>query len=294
MNTDYFLEFATLAELESYVDAAERLSLSESSLSRHIKALEEELSVPLFKRTSRTVKLNEYGKIFLPFARQFLELQKLYMSQLESARLHNESKVIICSAYYVDDLLSLFHKQHKGIGIISLNTAENFHDIMNLLRRNVCELAFIIDPEELDELEIIPYESDYHIAVLPCSHPLADRQSIFLNELANENFISFKKNSYSDNQLHQLCKKAGFSPRIIFSADVGSAIASFVRSGMGVSVLLKKNISKRKIPDIALVDLKPEAKIDIKLCYLKNAKLSPGAKDLIRFVKETWPTLKDI
>lgn len=293
MNTDYFLEFCTLAASESFIDTAEKLSISESSLSRHIKALESELGVSLFERTSRTVKLNEYGKIFLPFARQFLDLQKLYMSQLENARLHNEGKVIICSAYYIDDLLSQFHSSNKNYGIISLNTAENCREIADLLRRNVCELAFSIDPEEAEDLETISFESDYHIAILPCSHPLANRSSLSLQELSQESFISFKKNSYSDTQLNQLCRKAGFEPKIIFSADVGSAIASFVSSGMGVSILLKKNISKRNIPDIALVDLEPEARIEIKLCYLKDKKLSAGAKALVSFVKEVWPYIKN-
>ena len=58
MELKYIREFVSLAETSNYFETAERLFITTSSLSRHIKALEEELGMPLFDRTTRKVVLN--------------------------------------------------------------------------------------------------------------------------------------------------------------------------------------------------------------------------------------------
>ncbi|EFD01078.1 transcriptional regulator, LysR family, partial [Hungatella hathewayi DSM 13479] len=68
MNTTYFKDFLTIAELGSYEKAAEELYTTQSTLTKHIQKLESELGTTLFDRTSRSVRLNECGKIFLPYA----------------------------------------------------------------------------------------------------------------------------------------------------------------------------------------------------------------------------------
>lgn len=61
MNIDYLKEFVVLADNSSFSGAAEVLFLSQSSLSKHIKALEQELDVLLFRRTTRCLELTEEG-----------------------------------------------------------------------------------------------------------------------------------------------------------------------------------------------------------------------------------------
>lgn len=58
MNTNWLREFVVLADTCSYAEAAARLFMGQSSLSKHIKALEEELGLGLFERTSRRVRLS--------------------------------------------------------------------------------------------------------------------------------------------------------------------------------------------------------------------------------------------
>lgn len=293
MNTDYFLEFTVLAELENYAEAADRLSISESSLSRHIKALETELGVRLFDRTSRTVRINPYGKIFLPYANQFLDMQEKYTSEIAKTRKKAEKSVIISTAYYVDDFLAQFHLYHKDIRVISISNGQTVDRSCDMLRQGMCELVFVIDPQDPgEEFEILPYTTDSYVAVLPTFHPLAKESSVPLSALSDEDYISFKDNSYSDVQLKELCRKSGFEPNITFTADVGSAIASFVRDGIGISLLLKHSISKNLPGGVALVDIEPEAKLNICICYMKNNKLSKPARQILEFTRNIWPDVK--
>jgi DNA-binding transcriptional LysR family regulator len=293
MDTEYFLEFQVLAELESYGQAAEQLLMSESTLSRHIKSLETALNIRLFDRTSRKVRLNEYGKIFLPYARNFVTMQHQYSHELERVR-RGKAAVFICSYYYIDDLLFKFHAIHGEILITSLNK-ENIKQYkwQDILRQADCELVFAINPVDNDsDFIILPFETDHFVAVLPSSHPLSSQKSIPLPELSRENFISFKENTNSDWQLKKLCRNSGFEPMVVFTTDTGSAIASCVRDGLGVSILLKKTLSKMNVSGVTLVELEPRASIDICICYLKTAALSNGAKMLLRFATEEWPNIK--
>lgn len=66
MEIEYICEFVVLAETCNYMEAADRLFVSQSALSRHIKALEEDLQVQLFDRSTRKVSLSPFGSLFLP------------------------------------------------------------------------------------------------------------------------------------------------------------------------------------------------------------------------------------
>lgn len=86
MNIDYLKEFVVLADNGSFSRAAEVLFLSQSSLSKHIKALEQELDVLLFRRTTRCLELTEEGEVFLTYARRISRLQYEYQTALYHSR----------------------------------------------------------------------------------------------------------------------------------------------------------------------------------------------------------------
>ena len=69
MNTEFLKEFVVLAETKNFWEASERLYMNQSTLSKHITSLENELGVELFTRTTRRVELTSYGQTFLPYAR---------------------------------------------------------------------------------------------------------------------------------------------------------------------------------------------------------------------------------
>ncbi len=79
-------EFITLSELKNFNYAAEKLFLSQPTLSRHIKELEEELGVTLFSRSTRRVELTEYGLYFLPFAKRIVSAEDEYTVGLARMR----------------------------------------------------------------------------------------------------------------------------------------------------------------------------------------------------------------
>ena len=76
MEISLIQEFVILAEVGNYMTAADSLYISQPTLSRHIKKIEDDLGFPLFNRNSRKVELNQAGKLFLPMRRRFYQLSR--------------------------------------------------------------------------------------------------------------------------------------------------------------------------------------------------------------------------
>ena len=75
-------EFIALSEVKNFNQAAERVFLSQPTLSRHIKELEDELGVSLFSRSTRHVYLTEFGEFFLPYARLIVKAETEFLAGL--------------------------------------------------------------------------------------------------------------------------------------------------------------------------------------------------------------------
>ena len=97
MEINYLKEFVILARTGNYLEAADSLYMGQSSLSRHIKTLEEELDIRLLDRTTRKVSLTEAGRLFLPYAENIMLLQEQYQDVLLDFKKNNHISLSIGS-----------------------------------------------------------------------------------------------------------------------------------------------------------------------------------------------------
>lgn len=84
MTTDQLAAFLAIVKYRSYHLAAEKLFVSQPSLSSRIQALESELDTRLFIREGRGVRLSEQGKSFLPYAKKMIGTYRKARSRLEN------------------------------------------------------------------------------------------------------------------------------------------------------------------------------------------------------------------
>jgi DNA-binding transcriptional LysR family regulator len=280
---EYLVEFADLAQTLSYVETTERLFLSESALSRHIKTLEEELGVPLFERTSRRVRLTTHGEALLPFAARVTAPWDEYLRILQAGKSKERSTIIVGTNYYASDLVAKFCAKHTGVSVEQVS--DSGPKLLSQLLRGEYQFAVLIDPPPDDRIRSMVIAEDSYVAVLPARHALARKKIIDTAKLAGEHFISFRVGTESDLTLRKICRDAGFEPNVIFSADVGSSITQFVRDGLGVSILQRKTIAKHDTSGVAYVDLNPSVQISIRLCWRADADLSKAAQDFRVFAK---------
>jgi len=295
MEINYFREFVVLAQTGNFMEAAEQLYSSQSTLSKHIKNLEKELGVSLFDRTTRKVVLSKYGQILLPYAQQITELQDKYTAVLQSS-LETERDILTVGSiralaqYRITDVLVNFKQSHPKtvVNILQLSSRA----LKEMVRQQKCELAFIRDMNEVDDdLVKIPYTTDTMVAVLPITHALANEKLIPLHRLANDDFVLLEKESYQYRLCMSACGQSGFEPKVAFTDERIENLIGLVSQGMGVSLLMKPLALYAYNPKIAIVDITPIVTTEISLCYLKAVTLTEAAKHFIQCAETLRPDL---
>ncbi|WP_144018442.1 LysR family transcriptional regulator [Demequina sp. NBRC 110051] len=287
MRIEYLEEFVDLAATLSFTETAERLAVSEPSLSRHIKSLEEEIGETLFERTSRRVKLSAEGDRLLPYARAVVEQWDDYRAGLRLTRAAQRSAVGIVTNYYIADLVAQFCASHPDIRVRPATERAVSSHVASILERGEAHFVVATDPVGLpDHVSRLVLAHDAYVVGLPRGHRLAGKKAISASDLADEPFISFPPGSDGDQRLKEVCRAAGFEPRVIFSADVGSSIAQFVRDGIGVTLVRRETIAKMHTEGVAYVELDPPERIEVLLCWDGRRPLAAAARTFLDSVTE--------
>lgn len=300
MELNYFKEFAVLAETNNFWEAAERLYMNQSTLSKHIKYMEQELGVPLFCRTTRQVHLTRYGEALLPYAQSIMRTEFEYSTLL--MQLQDAEKGVISlgsipamAQYRITELLEHFQREYPACRVRVREADPN--ELIELLMEQRCELIFTREPtkglEETspDESRIvrIPYMTDHMVALLPGVHPLAARQELSLRELKEEHFCFIKESSLMYDLCIEACQAAGFIPQIAFTSHRFENIFDMVSSGSYVALVMNPHAvpfpgsgapAERPWRAVPIV---PRICSQVSLCYRKGRPLTAAAQKFVDF-----------
>lgn len=288
MDTDLLENFIVLAQYRNFSEAAEQLFISQSTLSKRIKRLEEQMGLPLVTRTTKHVELNEYGETLLTYAKKMLALEAECHQALQAKLPDGSNKLVIgaipsLANYQLTQLISSFMAvNHLDIQVITAPS----EDLEQMLHDQRCDAAFIrqvYDPENL--LIKRPILSDQLVAVVPVQHPLAQKQTLEIKALKKEAFVFQPKGSRPYNMCVYLCKKNGFSPNVIFMDAHISNIIDFVSKGLGISLLMEKTTTDMQTDQVKIIPITPAVEQTVALCLVKNQTLSYSQKALMSFVE---------
>ena len=288
MEIEYICEFVVLAETCNYMEAADRLFVSQSALSRHIKALEEDLQVQLFDRSTRKVSLSPFGSLFLPYARQIASTRYAYEAAIAGALKAEHGNIRlgtipVMSQYGITDLIMRFRQENPGFSmdIIEGDSLE----LTRMLRSGQCDLAFLREGERsTGEFNIVHHDADQLTAFLHRDHPFSGRQFIRIEHLRNEPLMLLSKNTFMYSLCMEACKRAGFTPNVVLTTHRASNMLDLVRKKMGIALLTRRPTLPLLTDDIVAIDIEPRIITNINLAYPKNQTLSMGANRFINMV----------
>jgi LysR family transcriptional regulator, transcription activator of glutamate synthase operon len=286
MDINYFREFVVLAKTGNFMEAAEQLYISQSTLSKHIKNFEEELGLPLFDRTTRKVGISKFGELLLPHAIQIVEIQDQYTAVLQSSLTDARETLTVGSIpalaqYKIIDIFVHFKKSYPQSTLNVLQAGSE--ELKEMLRQRKCDLAFIRFTDEVDDdLVKKPYAVDNLVAVLPSTHPLADQKTIPLQSLANEDFLLIEKNTYLYWLCVNACRQSGFEPKVAFTDHKVGILVDLVVKNMGVALLMKQLALYSANPNVAILEITPSVSSTICVCYPKSVKISEAARHFLQ------------
>ncbi len=286
MDIDYIHEFVVLAGTGNYMEAADRLFLTQSSLTRHIQKLEADLGVTLFDRTTRRIELNQYGRLFLPYAEQIALLQKDYTTAFCN-ELNRERGTIrigaipVMAQYHITDILAHFQQENRNY-MLDIQEADSLQ-LIQMLREERIDFAVIRESDDASSsFRKIPITQDTLAALMPKNHPLAGSEHIELKQLYRDSFLLLGRDTFMYSLCVRECRTAGFEPHIAFTSNRVDNIIGLVSKGMGVGLLTKRPVMSANHSDIAVVDVLPAITTTISLAYLPDKKLTAPQQQLVR------------
>lgn len=284
--------FVEVINHQSFTKAAERLFISQPTVSAHITQLEEELNKRLITRTTKSISLTPKGKEVYEYATKILELKDrmIVSCSVQSKNIVHIGASTIPSAYILPNLL-------PELGEIMPDTYFSIHQsdsqgIINGLKEGLFDVGMIgMNPND-NEIEAIPFYQDNMIIITPVNEHylnLKFQDNFDIKELFNEPMIMRESGSGSKKTADVFMDKLGIDEskiNIIARINDQEAIKNMVASGLGISVIselaVRNFLSEKRVLGFDL-DKRYSGR-QFYLIHRKDYILSSYMQDLFKFI----------
>lgn len=262
MTISMLKEFIALAEHLNYTAAANKLFISQPTLSKHINSMEEELGTALLERTRHGVKLTEAGQRLLTAAGQIAEIYDDAVSDLAfySAGIHGELKMGVLSHDATNIITPVIQSLARALPTVRISIQTHQPSTaLNALRSGAIDVADVFYTDGMagkSSLSFYPVCSEGFSVLLPRDHHLASREVISLKDLDHERFVWHHSDPALVNYEKKLLKAHKVRVSQEFFADQVDMLPLAVVIHQAVSIvnrrasdLLNQNIIARDIAD---------------------------------------------
>lgn len=236
--------FAMVAEELHFGRAAERLHISQPPLSHRIKVLETTVGFQLFDRSTRNVELTPDGALLLPAVRH--ALGEVGRVEETAAMITSGDRGRVRIGFAGASSHRALPKLSNAVRLafpeidLQLKSQTYVYTAMEQLEEGAIDLAFSRLPSSHSNLESRIIEIEELVCAVPVGHRLADRETVSLNDLSSEEFVSLPDNQGSilQSTMYSLCVSAGFKPNIVQLAPDSVTIMALIAAGVGVTITL--------------------------------------------------------
>src|SRR3712207_4873532 len=232
-----------IAAESSFSAAAQKLGYTQSAVSQQIAALERETGTVLIERNPRGIRLTDAGEALVRHADGILariadaEAELEAIAGLRGGRLRLGS-FPTAGATLVPRAIAKFNQRHPGIEL-SLAEADPMESLPRLKAGEldlvlVDDTSGVLDQDDLEFEHIL--DDPLHLA-LAVDHPLAKKQRVRIQDLADEPWIQPSQACACSHATEKACAHAGFRPRVAYESDDFGVIQGLVGAGVGVALI---------------------------------------------------------
>ena len=231
-----------IAEEKSFTRAAERCFVVQSSLSHQLKALERELGVALFARSSRRVELTAAGEAFLVQARASLDAAERAASEAAAANGQIRGSLTVgviptVTAIDIPAALGRFHRAHPAVRIrLRGGGSDEFIAAIGAGSMDAAVLG-LPDSASPTGVETRVLARERLVAVVSADHPLAGRRRVRLQDLSDEVFVDFPEGTPGRIPSDLAFHAAGIRRDVAFEAMSAGLMLDLVRQGLAIALL---------------------------------------------------------
>lgn len=242
MNFQQLQYFLALADELHFWRTSEKMFITQSALSRHIRTIEHELGIQLFERNNRNVKLtkageflrDEFGKLLGEFESVTRHALLIAAGEIGTLRIGHPASITYS---VLPELLRRLSENHPSLiaELIELTGTEFDTALLNYH----IDIGFNRELPKAKGLAVRKIFTENFALVIPATHPLAQKNVIDLTEVKNEWFVLPRLSGKSEHveQMRAIFEQSGFMPRIRFESDMGATLLGLVINGLGISLL---------------------------------------------------------
>jgi len=260
IDPDHLNIFLIAAETLNFSRTAERLNLSQPSITQNIRALEKHFGAPLFERTGRKLALTEAGLALIPLARQMVAVSHRTDVLMEALKgdIHGHLH-IGCSTtpgkYILPVLLAEFMRQHPRVQATCNVTSRG--QAMHALEQGNVSIAFSSTPDEFNEnIEFRKFISDPVVLIAPGNHPWSALGGIDVEELKKTPIVMREPTAGTYRVVRLGLANLGVNIealRIILTLGNSEAIAIAVQQGLGVGFISRTVIQHNLCGNLSII-----------------------------------------
>ncbi len=235
--------FVAVAEERHFGRAAARLHIAQPPLSQQIRRFEAELGEPLLYRTTRSVELSPAGEVMLERGREILAAVDSVVEDARRAARGEYGRLAIgftgSSTYaLLPALAAALRLELPGVVVDLRGELLTPAQVAQLLDGTL-DLGLLRPPVHERDLQTEVLGSEALVAVLPASHRLAGAESVPLEQLEREPFVTYPSHfrSVVHDAVEDACAAHGFKPVAAHEVAETATLVSFVAAGLGVSLV---------------------------------------------------------
>ncbi|MBT3240443.1 MAG: LysR family transcriptional regulator [Chloroflexi bacterium] len=251
LNVHQLNVFATAAETLNFTQTAKRLHLTQSSVSQHIKALENQLGVDLFVRKGRTLEITDAGNVLVPMAKEVVEGSIRASEQMELLKQEIHGHLIVgCNTapgkYVLPRLLAEFHKEYPLVRI-SCQVLPQLQTLEGLAEGEIHFAFTNVDDLNQSSADFKLYMQEPLILIVPLGHPWATRDEIEPEELYDERYIMRDMTSGTYINTKSTLRDIGIEMEkldVLMEMGTSESVALAVEQGLGVGFVSKMIVDK--------------------------------------------------
>ncbi|OWP59073.1 LysR family transcriptional regulator [Bacillus velezensis] len=239
--------FIAVVEEKNFTKAAQKLMISQPSVSLHIKNLEKEFQTALLNRSPKHFTTTPTGDILYQRAKQMVFLYEQAKSEIYAHHHYVKGKLKIAASFTIGEyilppLLAKLHNEYPELNLdVMIGNTEEVSEAVRMLQ---ADIGLIEGHTGKNELDIQPFMEDELCIAAPNGHPLAGRKNILAAELQNQAWVTREKGSGTREYLDHVLQSNGLRPKSMMTISSNQGVKEAVISGMGLSVLSKSVLQK--------------------------------------------------
>ncbi|MFM9281965.1 LysR family transcriptional regulator [Paenibacillus jiagnxiensis] len=260
------------------------MNISQPTLSQQIRALEDELGVPLFDRVGKKTVLTQAGALFLEHCVQMVRHLQNTKDAMAELRNDQRGELVIGVLpsdldYRISQLLVDFHAIFPKVKLKLVSSVY----VLNQVLENEADIGIWLTSAPDERLVRIPLCSEEYVLVVSRNHDWADRDYIGIEELRHIETVMFPEGFTGRELVDGYCRKYGFTLNTIMETSSATSIISLVKANIGGTVMPYPIIEAMNEPALRCIRIKDDPPYrNLEIIHRADRFLTQSAKAFIQ------------